>query len=355
MVNWVSLRRRVAELQITETETGLMSIPNDIVHGTWTRRKAGKLWLVASNPKPGKIGTEAKSFIEPPVVNGVQWKLVGADFDSQELRLASLLGDAVHKMVGSTPLSVSVIAGEKKSGTDTHSVIAKVAGCSRDTAKALVYGAVYGLGLKKATQNVMVATGKGHEEGEAIAKKILGTLKGAYGYEGLGADSFAELDRMASVSQPVTPILGDPLSKAGALSTDFKTSKVNWTIQASGRNMLDLLMYFMDILLERYSVEAKHVISIHDQIYYMCPEHLQEKVAYLLAVAHTYAWVVAFERLGLDTIPKAYLVPESIDCDYRVRKTVNSDCVTLSQPEPLAPFGKSYSVGQLAQLFPNGI
>lgn len=352
LVNWTSLRKRVASLQTYAVENCLINVPNDAAWGTWTKRKVGRFWPVCSNPKKTKVGSGAKSLICAPVIAGTQWKLVGADFDSQELRLASLIGDAVYGYVGSTPLSVSVIAGEKKAGTDTHSLVAKQAGCSRDTAKTLVYAILYGAGKTSVERTLAMATKLPPEETKRICQAIFASLKGGAGTTGLGKLSFQQLDYLSSVPRPVTPVLKDPLSLAGSLTQEFKPSKVNWLIQASGRNMLDLLVVFMDYLLDRLNVQALPVVSIHDQMYYMCPESEEVKVAYLLGVAHTYAWALAFEQMGLDTLPTAYLCPESIDVDYRVRKSVTADCVTPDQPNPMAPYGRSYSSTELSSINP---
>lgn len=63
---------------------------------------------------------------------------VGADVDSEELWLASLLGDAaVGGFHGSTPFSFMNIAGRADQKTDLHSVTARAIGISRDSAKVL--------------------------------------------------------------------------------------------------------------------------------------------------------------------------------------------------------------------------
>jgi DNA polymerase gamma 1 len=78
---------------------------------------------------------------------------VGADVDSQELWIASILGDAqfakmhgkMHTMrsvpietsacLGSTAFGWMNLQGKKKDGTDLHSKVASLVGISRDQAK----------------------------------------------------------------------------------------------------------------------------------------------------------------------------------------------------------------------------
>lgn len=64
------------------------------------------------------------------------YHLVGADVDSQELWIASIIGDAHFAgMHGCTALGWMTLQGNKTDGTDLHSVTAKTIGISRDHAK----------------------------------------------------------------------------------------------------------------------------------------------------------------------------------------------------------------------------
>ncbi len=75
------------------------------------------------------------------------YHLVGADVDSQELWIAAVLGDmhftGIH---GSTGIGWMILQGSKADGTDVHSNTARTVGISRDHAKILNYGRIYGAG-----------------------------------------------------------------------------------------------------------------------------------------------------------------------------------------------------------------
>lgn len=61
---------------------------------------------------------------------------VGADVDSQELWIASTIGDAhFANMHGATALGWMNLQGKKADGTDMHSKTASMIGISRDQAK----------------------------------------------------------------------------------------------------------------------------------------------------------------------------------------------------------------------------
>jgi DNA polymerase gamma 1 len=116
-----------------------MIIPMLITAGTVTRRAVESTWLTASNPKKTRIGSELKSkVIAPP-----GYSFVGADVDSEELWIASLLGDAAFaKSHGSTALGWMTLLGSKGAGTDMHSRTGKTLGITRDQAKVVNYGAL---------------------------------------------------------------------------------------------------------------------------------------------------------------------------------------------------------------------
>ena len=65
--------------------------------------------------------------------------MVGADVDSQELWIASLLGDShFNGMHGCTALSWMTLQGNKSDCTDMHSKTASTIGITRDQAKVSV-------------------------------------------------------------------------------------------------------------------------------------------------------------------------------------------------------------------------
>lgn len=118
-------------------------IPQVVVCGTLTRRAMEPTWMTASNAQRERIGSELRGMVQTPP----GYKFVGADVDSQELWIASVLGDAdatgIH---GATPLGWMTLSGSKSEGTDMHSVTARAIGISRDHAKVINYARIYGAG-----------------------------------------------------------------------------------------------------------------------------------------------------------------------------------------------------------------
>lgn len=120
-------------------------IPQVVVCGTLTRRAMEPTWMTASNAQHERIGSELRGMVEAPP----GYKFVGADVDSQELWIASVLGDAsAAKCHGATPLGWMTLNGTKSDGSDMHSVTAKAVGISRDHAKVINYARIYGAGQR---------------------------------------------------------------------------------------------------------------------------------------------------------------------------------------------------------------
>ncbi|GME94908.1 unnamed protein product [Ambrosiozyma monospora] len=122
-------------------------IPQVVSMGTITRRVVEKTWLTASNAKKNRLGSELKTLVQAPE----GYCFVGADVDSEELWIASLVGDSVFKMHGGTAIGWMTLEGTKSEGTDLHSKTAKILGISRNEAKVFNYGRIYGAGQKFAT------------------------------------------------------------------------------------------------------------------------------------------------------------------------------------------------------------
>ena len=127
-------------------------VPQVITCGTVSRRAVERTWLTASNVLTDRIGSELKSMVQAPP--GMCF--VGADVDSQELWIASLLGDSASAGEhGCTALSWMTLQGNKHDGTDLHSKTAAAIGASRDQAKVFNYSRMYGAGKKAALRTLM--------------------------------------------------------------------------------------------------------------------------------------------------------------------------------------------------------
>lgn len=136
---WRNNRERIGGQMVVwldeELEQGAI-VPQVVVCGTLTRRAMEPTWMTASNAQRDRVGSELRGMITAPE----GYRFVGADVDSQELWIASVLGDAAETGChGATPFGWMTLNGSKANGTDMHSVTAKAVGISRDQAKVINY------------------------------------------------------------------------------------------------------------------------------------------------------------------------------------------------------------------------
>lgn len=100
---WISSRERIAEQMVVYSDKGRtrgMILPKMITMGTVTRRAVESTWLTASNAKKNRVGSELKAMVRAPP----GYAIVGADVDSEELWISSVMGDSQFGCHGATAI-----------------------------------------------------------------------------------------------------------------------------------------------------------------------------------------------------------------------------------------------------------
>lgn len=339
-------------------------LPKICSMGTVTRRAVENTWLTASNSKKNRIGSELKAMIEVP--RG--YAFVGADVDSEELWIASLMGDSAFKFHGATALGWMTLEGTKNEGTDLHSKTANILGILRNDAKVFNYGRIYGAGVKFATRLLMQFNSKLSEtEAAEVAStlyiKTKGTVKhsrilGGKVYHG-GSESvmFNRLEKIATSEAPKTPVLGasitSALTKKNLNSQQFLPSRVNWTIQSSGVDYLHLLIISMEYLSEKFCIPMRLSITVHDELRYLCKEEHKYQTALLLQISNLWTRAMFCQQLGIDDVPQSCAFFSEVDIDHVLRKNVRDECITPSHPEPIKA-GEALSMMEILKKCKNG-
>ncbi|CAK3862900.1 DNA polymerase gamma [Lecanosticta acicola] len=367
---WISARDRIrsqmvvyeSELATSPEESNKFGyiLPQVIPMGTITRRAVENTWLTASNAKKNRVGSELKSMITAPP----GYCFVGADVDSQELWIASLVGDASFKIHGGNAIGFMTLEGTKAAGTDLHSRTAKILGISRNDAKVFNYGRIYGAGLKfaqsllrqfnptlKEEQAKEIATNLYLDtKGKNVTKKVLRDRKFWHG----GTESlvFNKLEDFAEQERPRTPVLGagitEALMRRFISKGGFMTSRINWAIQSSGVDYLHLLIISMEYMCKRYNINARLALTVHDEIRYLAKSEDKYRCAMALQVANVWTRAMFSQQMGIHDLPQSCAYFSAVDIDHVLRKEVDMDCVTPSHPNPIAP-GESLDIQQLLQ------
>jgi DNA polymerase gamma 1 len=358
---WTSVRKRVMDRIFLPAhnphgEDALVTLPEILCHGTVTRRTVESLMVTMCSTKNWRIGTELKSRVQAP--DG--WKIVGADFDGQEMQIAAIYSDKWEGgHVGCSPFGYNVLSGSKEAGTDPHSALAKLAGVDRDTAKIAGFAILYGAGVRAVQTYIRRKyPEKSPMEVKNFAYKMLEGKKGKLRnglYEG-GSDSgcFNYMEEIAMRSRvPTLPCLGTKISTAmrpAAVGDDFKTGRVNWTIQSSGAEILSIMLTAVHWLAEEYKIPCRFVLSIHDEIWFMTPDRYAEQFAVLFQIAHVYTWSLFHSAVGIPELPLSRAFFSSVAIDNRLRKSPKEKTVTLSNPYgENEPFGEEFSMYELAE------
>lgn len=357
---WISARERIkSQFVVPKTKSYSIILPQILTMGTVTRRAVEKTWLTASNAKKTRIGSELKSKIVAPP----GYCIVGADVDSEELWIASLVGDSMFKMHGGTAIGWMTLEGTKNEGTDLHSKTANILGISRNEAKIFNYGRIYGAGLKFATKLLKQFNPKLTDaECADRAKSLYDSTKGKslqyypngektkLWFGGTESILFNRLESIAEQDSPKTPVLGAGITKAllkkNLKSNSFLPSRVNWAIQSSGVDYLHLLCVSMNYLIKKYGIDARLSLSVHDEIRYLVKEKDKYRASLALQISNLWTRGLFCERLGISDIPQSCAFFSAVDIDHVLRKEVDMDCITPSNTKPI-PHGESLDIVKL--------
>lgn len=364
---WISARDRIRNQFVVKAQAADKSVtdpnlafilPQLIPMGTITRRSVENTWLTASNAKKNRVGSELKAMVKAPP----GYCFVGADVDSEELWIASLVGDVQFGLHGGNALGFMTLEGTKAAGTDLHSKTAKILGISRNDAKVFNYGRIYGAGLKFASTllrqfNPLLTEAKTTKIASTLYAETKGTrtrrkMIGNNGFWRGGTESlvFNKLEEFADQEQPRTPVLGAGITEAlmrrfisqGA----FLTSRINWAIQSSGVDYLHLLIVSMDYLIRRFNLDARLSLTVHDEIRYLVKEEDKYRAAMALQISNLWTRAMFSQQMGINDLPQSCAFFSAVDIDHVLRKEVDMDCVTPSHPTAIPP-GESLDVTQL--------
>ena len=178
------------------------------------------------------------------------------------------------------------------------------------------------------------------KERQALVYKILeikkGVKEGIYYKGGMDSEGFNYITDLISVDEPQTPFLHCTMSKALMEKYDVKnkcaTTRINWTIQRSGAEMLACMLVACEYLNRKYNLGALFMISLHDEIFYIVPEENRMKFAACFLMAHIWSWSFFHYKLGLYDIPLQRVFISGVYVGNRWSKDLHST-QTISNPK----------------------
>ncbi|CAK9819477.1 DNA polymerase subunit gamma-1, mitochondrial [Anthophora plagiata] len=363
-------------------------LPLVVVCGTLTRRAVEPTWMTASNAHLERVGSELRAMIQAPP----GYNIIGADVDSQELWISSIIGDAYYKKIhGATPFGWMTLIGNKSNETDMHSVTAKAIGISRSQAKIINYARIYGAGQKFA-EKLLKQFNPCMTDNEATSKsrKMFTMTKGKKVYrinpaytdvfedkdysfyeaykiaqlhnktlsemfekgkwiKGSESAMFNRLEEIADSPQPVTPFLNSRLTRAlesQKYNEKYLPTKINWVVQSGAVDFLHLMLVSMKWLMKD---NARFCLSFHDEIRYLVPQRYKYNAALAMHVTNLLTRSFCASRLGMKDLPMSVAFFTSVEVDTVLRKESENDYTTPSNPHGLKngygiPLGESLDI-----------
>ncbi|TFY52060.1 hypothetical protein EVJ58_g10223 [Rhodofomes roseus] len=270
------------------------------------------------------------------------------------------------------------LEGTKAAGTDLHSKTASILGISRDQAKVFNYSRIYGAGMRHAVLLLLQSNaGMLPEQAQKLAQNLYASTKGKnthradlfgrkFWYGGTESYVFNKLEEIALSDRPQTPALGCGVTYAlskeylpATFGDDYMPSRINWVVQSSGVDYLHLLIVSMEHLIKKYDIQARYLISVHDELRYLVKEEDRYRAALALQIANLWTRSLFAYRLGMDDLPQGVAFFSAVDVDKVLRKEVDMPCVTPSQPIPIPP-GESLDIAKVLEktnggsLWPDG-
>ncbi|KDR84733.1 hypothetical protein GALMADRAFT_53782 [Galerina marginata CBS 339.88] len=358
LVIWQNSQRSLGFPSADESKKYGIILPQMITMGTVTRRAIEKTWLTASNAKKNRVGSELKAMVRAPK----GYAIVGADVDSEELWISSCMGDAQFGLHGASAIGWMTLEGTKASGTDLHSKTASILGISRDQAKVFNYSRIYGAGMRHAILLLLQSNPNMlPEEAQKLAENLYASTKGKnthrtdifdrkFWFGGTESYLFNKLEEIALSDKPQTPALGCGVTYAlskeylpAGFGSDYMPSRINWVVQSSGVDYLHLLIVSMSHLIAKYNIDARFLISVHDELRYLVAEEDKYRAALALQIANLWTRSLFAYKLGMDDLPQGVAFFSAVDIDHVLRKEVDMPCVTPSQPIPIPP-GESLDI-----------
>ena len=96
-----------------------------------------------------------------------------------------------------------------------------------------------------------------------------------------------------------------------------------------------MLLSALKWLINRYDIEARFAISIHDEVRYLVSNEDAYRAALALQVANLMVRAMFCKRLDMNSMPLDVAYFSGVDIDKVMRKEPFADCVTPSNPQGL--------------------
>jgi len=96
--------------------------------------------------------------------------------------------------------------------------------------------------------------------------------------------------------------------------------------------------------IRKHNLKARLMLTLHDQIEYIVPMDEVDKFAYLMQEAHLKVMAYAYAAMGFNTMPVSQAYFSAVDVDTRLRKEVDDQSITPTNPKGFPIEGYSLKI-----------
>ena len=209
-------------------------------------------------PARGEWGQRLRSAFIPEKKN---WVIVAADYSQIELRILAHLSD--------DPVLIKAF----KEDQDVHQATADELGITRDAAKTVNFGVIYGISDFGLAKQLKIK----RTEAASYIEKYFQRHKGVKEF----------IDRTikeAKENEYVTTLLGrkrplpDINSPHGGLRAAAERIAINTPVQGSAADMIKVAMVNVNNKLQKTNYKCKLILQVHDELVFECPKEEAESV-----------------------------------------------------------------------------
>lgn len=211
---------------------------------------------------------------------------------------------------------------------------------ARQAAKSSGFAVLYGGGAKACMGPITKEFPEfSQEKVKRSADKIIKSKKGERDYDtgewhgGTWSGAFNYMLRVANSPISTLPCLKSRISTAlrsKVVGDKFIPCRQNWVIQASGSEMLSVILVAVQWLAKEEGIEYHFVISVHDQLTFMVKEEDSLKFALVFQKAHLLTWALFHQQLGFNEMPVNRAWFSGVQIDDRLRKDPKESTKTIS-------------------------
>jgi DNA polymerase gamma 1 len=210
----------------------------------------------------------------------------------------------------------------------------------RNNVKSANFALLYGSGPKTLAESLMKSNSELTEiEALELAKKLIRFKKGikvdgrlVNGIDSKVYNAFYDYTHRRKTQLPGLGTIISAPCEFDVTGDDFKTSRENFLIQASGAEFLSAIIVILTYLADKYGVEYYYCISIHDEMSFIVNENQVLEFAAIMQMAHFYTWNLFYEQFGVTEFPWQKAFFDSIEVGHCLRKEANEDLTTPSNP-----------------------